>query len=74
MKNQRGEVVTGLMVVMMAVMMIFGGMHMMHGEHKSEGDHAQIKHKHSDAEDMHQTPEKKERATGSNREESGCAY
>jgi hypothetical protein len=35
--NQRGEVVTGVMVVIMCVMMLFGGMHMMHGGH---GRHA----------------------------------
>lgn len=52
MRNQRGEVVTGVMVIMMVVMMIFGGMHMMHGEHGSEGDHAQIEHKHGHDKDM----------------------
>ncbi len=31
--NQRGEVVSGVMVVIMCVMMLFGGMHMMHGGH-----------------------------------------
>ena len=42
MRNQRGEVVTGLMVIMMGVMMIFSGMHMMHGEHRAERDHTQV--------------------------------
>lgn len=46
MRNQRGEVVTGIMVVMMAVMML-GGMRMLHGEHRAEGEHAQIEHRHS---------------------------
>ncbi len=46
MRNQRGEVVTGVMVVIMCVMMLFGGMHMMHGEHRSEGDHRQMEQKH----------------------------
>ena len=51
MRNQRGEVVTGVMVVMMGVMMIFGGMHMMHGGHWSEGDHRQMEQKHYHDED-----------------------
>jgi len=46
MRDQRGEIVTGLMVIMMGVMMVFSGMHMMHGEHRSEGDRAQIEHEH----------------------------
>ncbi len=52
MGNQRGEVVTAVMVVMMCVMMIFGGMHMFHGEHRALEDHAKIDHKHSRDEDM----------------------
>ena len=36
--NQRGEVVTGVMVVIMCVMMLFGGMHMMHGGHGHAAD------------------------------------
>ncbi len=51
MHNQRGEVVAGVMVFMMAVMMIFGGMHMMHGGHRSEGDHRQMEQKHNHDED-----------------------
>jgi hypothetical protein len=31
MKNQKGEVVTGVMVLMMVGMLIFGGMTFMHG-------------------------------------------
>ncbi len=41
MRNQKGEVVTGVMVFMMVVMMVFGGMHLMHrdhGEHRSAAD------------------------------------
>ena len=69
MKNQRGEIVTGVMVAMMVVMMIVGGMHMMHGEHKhgehrSEGDHAQTKHDQGTDKDMHQEPDKNEQAAG----------
>jgi ABC-type nickel/cobalt efflux system permease component RcnA len=52
MHNQKGEVVTGIMVVMMCVMMLFGGMQMMHKEHGSEEDHAQIEHKHNHNGDM----------------------
>ncbi len=52
MGNQRGEVVTAVMVVMMCVMMIFGGMHMFHGEHRAEEDHAKTDHKHSRDGDM----------------------
>ncbi len=44
--NQRGEVVTGVMVVIMCVMMLFGGMHMMHGGHQSKGDHQQMEQNH----------------------------
>ncbi len=51
MRNQRGEVVTGVMVVTMCVMMLFGGMHMMHGGHRSEGDHLQMEQKHNHDED-----------------------
>ncbi len=39
--NQRGEVVTGVMIVIMVVMMVFGGMHLMHrdhGEHRNTAD------------------------------------
>lgn len=42
MRNQKGEVVTAVMIAMMVGMMIFGGMHLMHrdhGEHRSTGDH-----------------------------------
>jgi hypothetical protein len=46
MNNQRGEIVIGLMVVMMSVMMFLGGLHMMHGGHGPEGDRAQIEHQH----------------------------
>jgi len=38
MRNQKGEVVTGVMVVMMVVMMCVG-MLSMHGGHKDHGDH-----------------------------------
>lgn len=38
MGNQKGEVVTGVMVAMMVVMMVFG-MFSMHGGHKDHGDH-----------------------------------
>lgn len=38
MGNQKGEVVTGVMVVMMVGMMVFG-MSFMHGGHKDHGEH-----------------------------------
>lgn len=37
MRNQKGEIVPGIIVVMMAVMMIFSGMAWMHGNHGSGG-------------------------------------
>lgn len=51
MGNQKGEVVTGVMVAMMVVMMIFG-MFSMHGGHKDHGDHKDAvkkerKHEHA---------------------------
>jgi hypothetical protein len=51
MKNQKGEVVTAVMVVMMVGMMIFG-MSMMHGGHKDHGDRndpvkGEQKHEHA---------------------------
>jgi hypothetical protein len=39
------------MVVIMCVIMLFGGMHMMHGGHRSEGDHQQMEQKHNHDED-----------------------
>ncbi len=47
MGNQRGEVVTGVMVVIMCVVMLFGGMHMMHGGHQPDGSHKQVEQKHN---------------------------
>ena len=57
MKNQRGEVVTGVMVVMMVVMMFFV-MPFMHGGHKDHGDRKEpVKeapmHDHSGIEPKH---------------------
>lgn len=51
MNNQRGEVVTGVMVVMMVVMMFFV-MPLMHGGHKDHGDthnHGKNEQKHEHA-------------------------
>ena len=63
--NQRGEVVTGVMVVVMVVMMLFGGMSMMHGgnrhsdnqdkrtenkhDHQKEGTHEKHNHNTEDS-------------------------
>ncbi len=45
--NQRGEVVTGVMVVMMCVMMLFGGMHMMHkGRRHAADQDGRVEDKH----------------------------
>lgn len=48
--DQRGEVVTGVMVVIMVVVMLFGGMHMMHGDHR----HAEENHKNEHKHDCHE--------------------
>jgi hypothetical protein len=45
MRNQRGEVVTGVMVVIMCVMMLSGGMHIDAWGLRSEGDHRQMEQK-----------------------------
>lgn len=45
MGDQRGEVMTGVMVVIMVVMMLFGGVHMMHGDHRHAEDHDRLEHK-----------------------------
>jgi hypothetical protein len=55
MKNQRGEVVTGVLVAMMVGMMIFG-MFFMHGGHRDHRDgngNAQKQHSDSDHRHMH---------------------
>ncbi len=72
MRNQGGEVIIGAMAVICVVMMLFGGMHMMHGGHRSEADHqqreqkqnyddygAQHKHDHSEGQDPSQNEVKK---------------
>lgn len=52
MRNQRGEVVIAVMVVIMGLTMIIGGMRVLHGEHGSDGDHARIEHRHTHDEGM----------------------
>jgi hypothetical protein len=58
MKNERGEVVTGVMLLMMAGIMIFG-LFFMHGMHGGHGDHGagiadkQMQHSDSDHRNMH---------------------
>lgn len=39
MKNERGEIVTGLAVLIMLGMCIFGGIALMHGVHGRDGHH-----------------------------------
>ena len=53
MTNQRGEIVTGVMVVMMVGMMIFG-MVFMHGGHGDRHDHESVEHKQEHTEKGHQ--------------------
>lgn len=53
MNNQRGEVVTGVMVVMMAGMMIFG-MFFMHGGHGDRHDNKNVEQKKDHADKGHQ--------------------
>jgi hypothetical protein len=36
----------GVIMIVMCVMMMFGGMHMKHGGHRSEGDHPRMEQKH----------------------------
>ncbi len=52
MRNQKGEVVTGVMVAMMVIMMLFGGMHWMHGDHRHGNDHDGSEHKHDHQHDQ----------------------
>lgn len=57
MGNQRGEVVIGVMMVIMCVVMLFGGMHMMHGGQGHATDQerrVEAKHDHQ-KEGMHHT-------------------
>jgi hypothetical protein len=51
--SQRGEVVTGVMAAIMVVMMLFGGMHMMHRDrdHRHAVDHDKREHKHDQQKD-----------------------
>jgi len=53
MNNQRGEIVTGVMVVMMVGMMIFG-MVFMHGGHGDRHDHNSAEQKQEHSEKGHQ--------------------
>ncbi len=56
------------MVVIMCLIMLFGGMHMMHGGHQAEGDHRQMEQKHNHDEDgtqyMHNHAEGQDSVTG----------
>ena len=45
MHNQKGEVMIGVMAVMMVGMMLFGGMHLFRGKHRSEGGHSKVEQK-----------------------------
>ena len=49
MKNQRGEVVTGVMVAIMAGMMIFGMLFMDHGDRRDNQPKNEQKKEHSES-------------------------
>jgi hypothetical protein len=72
--NQRGEVVTGVIVVIMCLgMMIFGGMGMMHGGHRHSDDRdkkVENKHDHQ-KEGMHNTQNNSGESSPTQDEESG---
>ena len=73
MGNQRGEVVTGVMVVIMCVMMLFGGMHTMHGGHQHASDQdgrVEDKHDHQ-KEGMHHPQNNDGEYHSAQNEESG---
>jgi len=53
MRDQKGEVLTAVMIGMMAVMMLFGGMHFMHRENRCGCDHAQTGQKQGANDSMH---------------------
>jgi ABC-type nickel/cobalt efflux system permease component RcnA len=53
MNNQKGEVVTGVMVVIMVGMMLFG-MIFMHGGHGDRHDHDSTEHKQEHSDKGHQ--------------------
>lgn len=45
--NQRGEVIIGVMMIIMCAVMLFGGMHMMHGGHRHSDDgNGRVEEKH----------------------------
>jgi hypothetical protein len=45
--NQRGEVIFGVMMIIMCAVMLFGGMHMMHGGHRHSDDgNRRVEEKH----------------------------
>jgi hypothetical protein len=53
MKNQKGEVVTGVMVLMMVGMLIFGGMTLMHGGGQGGKHGHHMMHGHSEKGQQH---------------------
>jgi len=53
MNNQRGEVVIGVMVVVMLGMMLFGHF-FMHGDHGDRHDNENVDHKQEHTEQGHQ--------------------
>ena len=65
MKNERGEIVTGVMIVIMAGMMIFGMffMHGGHGDHRDGSGHEQKQHSDKEHHHMHDGVSDKDPAT-----------
>jgi hypothetical protein len=65
-KNQKGEIVTGVMILVMAAMMLLGGMALMHGGHDDHKDHAPSKEQnHSEADHQHMSHGDSDKAAGS---------
>ncbi len=71
--DQRGEVVIGVMVVIMVVMMLFGGMHMMPGDHRHAEENKHDRHEgmqniHSDDGEHSVPDQEKDRGTKNGKE------
>jgi hypothetical protein len=72
MGNQRGEVVTGVMVVIMCVMMLFGGMLMMRGGYGHAVDQSgRVEDKHDHQKEGMHHPQNNDGEYHSAHDESG---
>jgi hypothetical protein len=65
MKNERGEIVTGLAVLIMLGMCIFGGIALMHGVHGRDGHHGDNSRKEQQA-DSEKGPHQMRQSDGEN--------